>query len=208
MEFHLDKAKILSKADLKEFLEGLKNFGTLIAPKRKGEKFVFDRVENVDEVELNYTRTILPPKKFLLPYRRERFSYNLETLEFENPPFTENQVIFGIHSCDLHGITILDSIYLKENPDPKYLDVRRKTILIGVSCKPDEYCFCLSTGTAFPDGANWDLFLTDIGNDYFITVGSPKGDEVLISLKHLLREITQEDLNLYKKTSSRKKNAL
>jgi len=205
VEFHLDKAKILSKTDLKELLEGLKNFGNLIAPKRKGEKFVFDRVENVDEVELNYTRTILPPKKFLLPYRRERFSYNLETLEFENPPFTENQVIFGIHSCDLHGITILDSIYLKENPDPKYLDVRRKTILIGISCKPDEYCFCLSTGTAFPDGANWDLFLTDIGNDYFITVGSPKGDEILISFKHLLREITQEDLNLYKKTSSRKK---
>jgi sulfhydrogenase subunit beta (sulfur reductase) len=67
VQFHLDKAKILSKADLKEFLEGLKNFGNLIAPKRKGEKFVFDRVENVDEVELNYTRTSSRQRNFSFP---------------------------------------------------------------------------------------------------------------------------------------------
>lgn len=207
MEFHIDKAKVLPKENLFTFLEGLKKFGTLIAPKKKKEKFYFDSVKDVSEVEVNYTRTILPPKKFLIPYRRERFSYDVNTLEFRTNFSPENQVIFGVHSCDLHGISILDSIYLKENPDPRYLEIRRKTTLIGLSCKPDEYCFCLSTGTAFPDGANWDLFLTDIGDSYFVTIGSPKGDEIVISLKHLFREITKEELNLYKNTSSEKKLA-
>ncbi len=205
MEFHIDKAKVLPKSNFQPFLEGLKNFGVLIAPKKKKEKFFFDIIEDTSEVEVNYTRTILPPKKFLIPYRRERFSYDVETLKFRDNFTPENQVIFGIHSCDLHGISILDSVYLKENPDPRYLEVRKRTVLIGLSCKPDDFCFCLSTGTAFPDGTNWDLFLTDIGNDYFVTIGSPKGDEIIISLKDLFREITKEELFLYKKSTSRKK---
>ncbi|ADY73394.1 cytosolic NiFe-hydrogenase, beta subunit [Desulfurobacterium thermolithotrophum DSM 11699] len=205
MDFHIDKAKILPKENAQQFLEGLKKFGVLIAPKKKEEKFYFDIIEDTSEVEFNYTRTILPPKKFLVPYRRKRFSYNVDTLDFESRFTPVDQVIFGIHSCDLHGISILDSIYLEENPDPRYLEVRKRTILIGLSCRPDEFCFCLSTGTAFPDGTNWDLFLTDIGNDYFVTIGSPKGDEIVLSLKELFREITKENLTLYKQSTSQKK---
>ncbi len=207
LEFHIDRAKVLPKANLWELLEGLKKRYKLIAPVKEGEKFAFREISDVSSVELNYTRTILPPKKFLLPYRRERFSYDPETMEFKSSFKAEEQVIFGIHSCDLHGISILDSIHLKENPDPRYLEVRRKTILIGISCFPDEYCFCLSTGTAFPDGANWDLFLTDVGPDYFVSIGSPKGDEIVLTFKHLFREIEKEDLELYKRSTAKKKRA-
>ena len=205
MEFHIERAKVLPKACLRDFLEGLKRWGVLIAPVKKGEKFVFREVSSVDQVEPVYTRTILPPKKFLVPYRRVRYSYNLLDLSFESSFKARNQVIFGVHSCDLHGISILDSIYLKENPDPRYLEVRKKTVLIGISCVPDDYCFCLSTGTAFPEGANWDLFLTDIGSDYFVSIGTPKGDEIVYSMKELFREIEKGDLNAYKATTLKKK---
>ena len=206
MEFHIDKAKILPKERLREFLEGLKSVGRLVAPLKKNEKYYFDVVEDVSRVEIDYTRTILPPKKFLVPYRRERYTYDTDTLDFSASFKVEPQVIFGIHSCDLHGISILDAVYLQENPDPRYLEVRKNTVLIGISCKPDEYCFCMSTGTAFPDGANWDLFLTDIGDSYFVTIGSTSGDEIIIKMKELFREITKEDLALYKKSTSLKKN--
>jgi len=206
LEFHIDKARVLPKENLRGFLEGLKNLGKLIAPVKKQEKFYFDVIGDVSKVELSYTRTILPPKKFLVPYRRERYTYDAETLDFSSSFKAEPQIIFGIHSCDLHGISILDSVYLKENPDPRYLEVRKKTVLIGISCKPDEYCFCMSTGTAFPDGANWDLFLTDIGDNYFVTIGSTKGDEIILNMKEFFREITDEDLDLYKKSSSFKKS--
>ncbi|ADU96459.1 cytochrome-c3 hydrogenase alpha chain [Thermovibrio ammonificans HB-1] len=206
MEFHIERAKVLPKANLHSFISGLKKWGKLIAPVRKGEKFVFTHVEKPEEVELNYTRTILPPKKFLVPYRRERFSYSVEDLSFKTNFKAENQVIFGIHSCDLHGISILDSIYLKENPDPRYLEVRKRTVLIGVSCVPDEFCFCLATATAFPEGASWDLFLTDIGADYFVSIGSPKGDEIVYSQRSLFRDIEKEDLNAYKATTLKKKS--
>ncbi len=202
MEFHIDKARVLPKRNLQEFLKGLESFGELIAPVEDGGVFMFSKVGDVSRVVVDYTRTVLPPKKFLLPYRRERFSYSTDTLEFSKENGGVKQVIFGIHSCDLHGISILDSVYLKENPDPKYLEVRKNTVLIGISCSPDDNCFCLSTGTAFPDGANWDLFLTDIGDDYFVSIGSPKGDEIVFKLKNLFRNITREDLILYKRTTS------
>ncbi|WP_457678937.1 4Fe-4S dicluster domain-containing protein [Thermovibrio sp.] len=207
MEFHIDRAKVFPKANLWAFLEGLRKKYRLIAPVKKEGRVLFSEVSKVKEVEPSYTRTVLPPKKFLLPYRRERFSYDPQTLEFKFEADFSPQVIFGVHPCDLHGISILDSIYLKENPDPRYLEVRKRTVLIGISCLPDQFCFCLSTGTAFPEGANWDLFLTDIGSDYFVSIGSPKGDELIIEFKELFREIEKEDLALYKESTRKKKEA-
>ena len=207
LEFHIERAKVLPKANLWDFLEGLKRVSPLIAPVRRGGRVVFSEINDISDVTIDYTRTVLPPKKFLVPYRRVRFTYSTEDLSFSSTFKARQQIIFGIHSCDLHGISILDSVYLKENPDPRYLDVRKKTVLIGISCMPDDYCFCLSTGTAFPDGANWDLFLTDIGADYFVSIGTPKGDELIIELKELFRDIEREDLELYKRSTKKKKEA-
>ncbi len=207
LEFHIERAKVLPKANLWDFLEGLRRVSPLIAPVRRGGRVAFSEINDISDVTIDYTRTVLPPKKFLVPYRRVRFTYSTEDLSFSSTFKARQQIIFGIHSCDLHGISILDSIYLKENPDPRYLDVRKKTVLIGISCMPDDFCFCLSTGTAFPDGANWDLFLTDIGADYFVSIGSPKGDELIIELKELFRDIEREDLELYKRSTKKKKEA-
>lgn len=205
MDFHIDKARFLPKDNVYKFLTGLKNFGKLIAPIKKREKFYFEDIGDVSDVILDYVRTVLPPKKYLLPYKRERLSYDTNTFEIKQDFKPENQVIFGLHSCDLHGITILDKILLSEPIDSRYLKTREKTLLIGISCKPDEHCFCLATGTAFPDGANWDLFLTDIGYGYFISIGSTKGDEVLYSMRKLTRKIESKDLQLYKKVTAEKK---
>ncbi|WP_456455066.1 4Fe-4S dicluster domain-containing protein [Thermovibrio sp.] len=207
MNFHIEKAKVLPKANLSLFLEGLTKEFKVIAPLREGKAVKFKELKETSKLELSYTRTILPPKKYLLPYRRERFTYSPDDLSFEETTKIEPQVIFGIHPCDLHGISILDAIYLGEPPDPNYLNVRDKTYLIGISCMPDDYCFCLSTGTAFPEGASWELFLTDIGSDYFVSIGSPKGDELVIKFKELFRDIEKEDLELYKRSSIKKKRA-
>jgi sulfhydrogenase subunit beta (sulfur reductase) len=206
--FKLEKAKILPKSRIFDFLNLLKeNFDDLIAPVRKGKYTVFSEVENVEDIVFEYTRTLLPPKKFILKYRRERFTYDAQTLEIEKKEnLSKKQVIFGVHPCDLHGLTILDQIHLGEFPDPRYLEVRRNTVLIGLSCEPDEWCYCISTGTAFPDGANWDLFLTDIGDKYFVSIGSDKGDELVHLSDGLFEEVTEEDLNKFKEETAKKKH--
>ena len=205
--FRLEKAKKISKGSIGDFLKLLmEHFDRVIAPVRRGKRAVFAEIENPDQVVLEYTRTILPPKKFILKYRRERFTYKPETLDVEETTdFNERQVIFGVHPCDLHGLTILDEIHLKEFPDPHYLAIRRNTVLIGISCVPDEWCYCIATGTAFPDGANWDLFLTDIGDSYFVSIGSDKGDEIIHLGEDLFSDVGKEDLDRFKEETAKKK---
>jgi len=206
--FKLEKAKTLPKGKIYDFLELLKeNFDKLIAPVKKGKPIVFTEIDDVKKVVLDYTRTLLPPKKFILKYRRERFSYNAETLGVEKrEKLSEKQVIFGVHPCDLHALTILDEIHLGEFPDPRYLEVRRNTVLIGISCVPDQWCYCIATGTAFPDGATWDLFLTDIGDKYFVSIGSDKGDEIVHLADGLFEEVTDGDLQRFKEETAKKKH--
>jgi len=206
--FRLEKAKKLPKENIEKFLKLLmENFDKLIAPVKKGKDVIFKEVKNPSEVVLNYTRTILPPKKFILKYRRERYSYDSQTFEVKDSiSFSEKQVIFGVHPCDLHGLTILDQIYLNDFPDPRYLEIRRNTVLIGISCIPDEWCFCMATGTAFPDGATWDLFLTDIGNSYFVSIGSDKGDEIIHLGERLFLDVSKEDLDRFKEETAKKKH--
>ncbi|OMH41324.1 4Fe-4S dicluster domain-containing protein [Desulfurobacterium indicum] len=207
MNFQLEKAKILPKENLSQFLEGVRQFGRLIAPVKKKEKYIFSEIDDVSKVETDYVRTILPPKKFILGYLRERFEYSPERMEFVENFKPQPQVIFGVHSCDLHGIAILDAVYLKgDNPDPRYLAARKETTLIGISCVPDDDCFCISTGTAFPDGTSWDLFFTDIGDSYFVSIGSVKGDEIIHSLESIFREISKKELSLYKRVTAEKKH--
>ncbi len=205
--FRLEKAKTLSKSRVYDFLEFLKGeFDRLIAPVRKGKPVVFTEIEDVKKVVLDYTRTLLPPKKFILGYRRKRFSYEPKTLEVESSKESfPKQVIFGVHPCDLHALTILDEVHLGEFPDPRYLEARRNTVLIGISCLPDEYCYCIATGTAFPDGASWDLFLTDIGEKYFVSIGSDKGDEIVHKAEKLFEEVSEEDLKRFKEETAKKK---
>jgi sulfhydrogenase subunit beta (sulfur reductase) len=205
--FKIDKARVLRKEKIYDFLKFLKeNYGELIGPVKKGKPVVFKPIEDPREVIFQYTRSIIPPKKYILRYKRHRYTYETENLKIKKPEKDiKPQVIFGIHPCDLHALTILDEIHLGEFADPDYLEIRRNTILIGLSCQPDEYCFCIATGTAFPDGATWDLFFTDIGEKYFVSIGSAKGDEIIHKAGGLFEDITQEDLDKFKEETAKKK---
>ena len=65
------KIVTLPKENFTEFIEHLRAFGEIHAPTKKGEKsVVFAPVSDLSEIELNYTRTILPLKKYFLTHRQ------------------------------------------------------------------------------------------------------------------------------------------
>ena len=59
-------------------------------------------------------------------------------------------------------------------PDKYYFERRENAFLVGISCTPDEYCFCKSMGTSYAQDG-FELFLHDLGDRYFVRVGSEKG---------------------------------
>ena len=154
--------KVLTKENLHAFFESLKNIGKVHGPVKVGDSsYDFREVDSLNKVDLAYTRTMIPPKKFFVKPKETIFEFDEERMEFIEPPNREVNVILGVHPCDINALKILDRIYMNETPDKYYIQRKESSFIIGVSCTPDEYCFCKSTGTSYAQDG-FDLFLHEI----------------------------------------------
>lgn len=176
----MDRTYVLSKTAFSNFFQELLRLGPVFAPVKVSEQsFSFRKVESPDEIAYEALRTILPPKKFF--YQQEETVMQWQAGQFKEivaePVF---QVIFGVHPCDLAGLGIMDTIYLAEPADSHYRRRRLASLIVGLSCMPDKHCFCQSMGNECPS-SGYDIFLTDIGDSYFVEVRTPAGLDLLKS---------------------------
>jgi len=141
--------------------------------------YSFESIKDLNDVVFDYVRTILPPKKFLFPQEETIVKYDYLNAEANGFVESKERIIFGVHPCDLKGINLLDKVFSEKNVDSNYMEKRKKTILIGIDCIPDDRCFCTSVGTIIPKNEYFDLFLTDIGDGYLVNVSTDKGKELL-----------------------------
>jgi sulfhydrogenase subunit beta (sulfur reductase) len=187
----------LKKSNLFLFLEIISKEADLWAPVKKSpDKHIFEVIEDFSKINLDYTRTILPPKKIMLPSDFNMFQAS--TTEY-TPDFSHvsEKIIFGIHPCDIHALVIMDKFYSHEYNDPYYQKARDNTLILGHSCWPDEYCLCKSTHThVVKEG--YDLFFTDLEYTYVVWIGSSRGDD-LIRLKPELfdEDLTDKDIQKF-----------
>lgn len=193
----MSRASILSKADFDRFFTVLQSFGTVNAPVKVSEQsYSFRKVESPHEIAFEALRTILPPKKFFYPPSETLITYSDGEVR-ECEPQTEFQVIFGVHPCDLAGLGIMDKIFSDGPADSHYLKRRAAALIVGLSCMPDRYCFCQSMGTECPT-TGYDIFLTDLGDEFFLEATTQAGVKVLDSAKELLRAVQEQDRTRYK----------
>ena len=191
--------KILSKENIEQFSYSLRSSGKIYAPvKTSKESHSFKHVESLKETDLGYTRTMIPPKKFFISPSETIFTFNKENEEYnEIQAIDEPLVLFGVHPCDLNALNLLAKVYLESFTDKYYSERRENTTIIGISCTPDDHCFCKSTGTDYAkDG--FELFFHDIGDRYLVRVGSLKGYKLLEENSSLFTDVTAEDIELYK----------
>ena len=60
--------RVMEKKDVKSFIaELIKLYPAVYGPVAKGKSVVFDRLKDAGEAKFSYTRSILPPKKYLMP---------------------------------------------------------------------------------------------------------------------------------------------
>jgi len=192
-----------------EFLEGLKQFGRLWGPVEK-EKSVFalEPIDDVSTLRPDALRTILPPKKLLLKPEFTMLKSSPEKGDVLNPGdnFLGKMVLFGIHACDIHGLKIMDMLYLTDYKDTYYEENRKNLIIIGYGCWPDEKCFCHSMGTSNVD-SGFDLFLTPLNDCCLVAVGSSRGDDIARSMPHLFENTGAEDTRSYLKRLKKREGA-
>jgi len=172
----------LKNGQLSEFLETLRLFGELHGPIVSGTGVAsFSKLSDITELRLDYLRTQIPPKKYLIPFREEILYYS-DGRYGQSQPHVPEILLFGVHPCDLEGIAYLDRVFLDGLPDPCYAARRARLTLIGISCEPDDFCFC--TGSWEP--APCDLFLTVREDGFDLGVSSAKGEVIAEAVKDLL----------------------
>jgi sulfite reductase subunit B len=174
--------KIISKKELTSFVDNLikQNSYEVVGVKSKGERYVFDILENSAELRLDYDVTILPPKKYFLPQYEKLMSFNLEKpFDVKENDDEKSRIIIGIHPYDIIALEQADKVYLDSQKDDFYEKRRDNTIIIGVDIqKVSDRSFAGSMGTNVAD-TGFDLMLTNLGDIYAVTIGSKKGENLL-----------------------------
>jgi sulfhydrogenase subunit beta (sulfur reductase) len=198
--------KILPKSNLAEWIDHLVQRHRVIAPKSSGGFTTFEELKPGELPNLEYSTTILPPKKVFLPPRETLIQFERTNGGNQLTPMLDDQstVLLGVHTCDLHAIGLLDQAFSHGVADQHYLNRRENTTIVSVECllPCSEHCFCKSMGTVtVPE--RFDLHMTDLGDAYALEIGSSAGLNLLWDL-FSFRDLEEPDYACLDKAMSEK----
>ena len=184
--------KVCEQEELRRLFDILAANNTVVGPVQTG----LDRNGNVlnafkpvtDYMSLNlgYTTTKLSAKPYFLPFREHLATFGIRQNEWQKTidyNIREPFVLFGLHACDINALNRLDKVLMgAAYPMPYYAAKRKNTFIIGIECVPQDGCFCRSMGT---DTVlhGFDMFLTDIGDRFFVEVLSAPAFTLLQAVK-------------------------
>lgn len=186
--------KVMPKEALTRWVTWLQSRYEVVGPKEVHGQFIFDKIASPDELRLDYTQSILPPKKVLLPQREELVRFSLDGSRIEPVFDGQPTVVLGVHTCDLYAIQLLDKVFTTGFTDKHYQRRRENTALVSIEClRPcSPHSFCKSMGTlSLPE--TFDLHLTDLGDVYAVDIGSEWG-QVLLNDHAETRPATDEEV--------------
>jgi sulfhydrogenase subunit beta (sulfur reductase) len=199
---------VLNKSRFTAFFNALKEHGTVVAPVKTTEDiYSFKPISDPSEASLLYTRTMIPPKKYFIKPDEAIFTFKKDPGYFTEPNgIYEKYVLLGVHACDINAMNLLGKVFLEELPDKYYHERRKNSVIVGISCTPDEYCFCKSTGTSTAE-EGFDIFLYDIGEKYLVTTGSLKGYSIIEASKDIFDTAEESDIQSYREAEKIRLNS-
>ena len=195
--------RILPKDEWKRLVEIMLQAGEVIAPKKvntdKAGKDIHQYlpVRSVAEIDLEYETTEYSAKTYFLPYKETLSEYRFEENDWsqEIKYRLQPRAIVGLHACDINALLKLDKVFVRGLfPSPYYVSRRENTFVVGVDHDPCEGGFCRSLGTDTVTHG-FDLFLTDLGDRYFVAIGSDTAYTALQQVES--REIDDADTQDY-----------
>lgn len=177
--------QILPKEKFGQFVSFLLADSKVMAPVAKGPQFAFQEVKSPQEVaaiRMDYDITILPPKKYLLPTYERLLEFDSRDPATARPAGkAQSLVILGVHPHDLHALATLDAAMRVEPSDASYIARSAVTRVIGmnISSYSSDQQFMADMGTTEPPEGGFDLFMTDLGDRYYMEIGRPEGADIM-----------------------------
>lgn len=195
--------KILPKAELENLVGILLAGVEVIGPKRIDTSkdgapiHQYLPVKSFTELDLDYETTEISAKTYFLPFKEQ-----LSTFHFTPGDWTQEisyriqpRAIIGLHACDINALLKLDEVMAGSFfPSPYYVSRRKNTFIVGIDHMPCKGGFCRSLGTDTVE-RGFDLFLTDLGDRYFVAIASESGFNTLHKVP--VRDVTHQDTQDY-----------
>ena len=184
--------RVLHKDDIRVLFDQLVLDNTAVGPIATGIDhqgkpiFAFEAVSDFDKLRLDYPTTKLPAKRYFLPYREDLASFQFDGDDWQKDVdfnIDRPYVLFGLHACDINALNRLDKVLMGSvYPMPYYAAKRKNMFIIGINCQPQPFCFCRSMASDTVTHG-FDLFLTDIGDSYFVEILSSTAYNILKAVK-------------------------
>ena len=138
---------------------------------------VFELITNPDDIDLQYCSTMLAPRNIIYPSRQPLFKIDRQANHYETvlPEYPKKKLIFAIHPCDMHAISVLDKTFLGAFKDTYYKKLRQDTATIVLNCNQacdSGFCPSMGTGPFLQLKNGFDMVMTAKWNDYLVESGS------------------------------------
>lgn len=188
----------LEKDRLSYWLRQLRKERELIGPLRQGGgDIAFQTVEMLHEIATECPSSLPSPKEFLFPQYEPMLFLPEGAPRGRGPEDLSEEkrrVVFGVRSCDISALKLLDGFFLKGFEDPYYRKRRENTLFISLVCRdPDPACFCVGLGTGPYLKGGFDIQMTDIGRKYLIQAGGAEGLKAVLAAGAFLRRPSKAD---------------
>ncbi len=180
-------AKIFTKEEWIEALEGLKDSYSVLVPVKEGDFHNFRPLNEESKADFDFQNTRLSPKSLIQPQSERMFEYTLDEANPEAHVIKEAakdiapQAIVGIRPCDACALELVKINF--DNPefrDPWWVKRYEATTLVALGCNdPCATCFCTSVGTAPFGEKGLDVLLYDLGENFLAKTLTEKGEALL-----------------------------
>jgi len=182
---------VIAKSHLSAWVEKMLETAQVIAPRvAHGPDVAYGELEAPEQVAWDYSSSLAPLKRFLFPQTDTLLRWDKQAddgLQLE-PAYDDTERIFlAVRPCDVAGVLFLDRVFTRDREDIYYLNRRKRSTLIALTCaEPGEHCFCVcaEAGPFLKQG--YDLQLTRISDEYVVEVGSEKGAALVGEAEDLL----------------------
>ena len=128
-----------------------------------------------------WKRHLFPERTLMIRARRDG-----DRIEVTEPdPSPQPVAFFGIRSCDLAALGILDAVFLNPDAtDPTYAANRSDVFVVAAACAhPGGTCFCASMETGPSPTSGYDLSIAELfldgRHEFLVEAGSERGEELL-----------------------------
>src|SRR3990167_1158946 len=133
--------RFLLKKEIASFVTGLLKEFKVYGPVKKDGFPMYGEITSPKELNLLHTPTHLSPKQYLFPQRETLLKFkNGDNPSVEPVVEAQDQVLFGVHSCDFHASGLRGGFFPQGPRVLISLKKKEKPFTTGVVSIPKKFC--------------------------------------------------------------------